>query len=71
MLSLTDTRHRDRRFMEGRRHSWDGRRADGALAIGWVRTKSAKSLGRWLDKEYAQQELRKAGFEIVRTADGR
>jgi hypothetical protein len=42
---------------------WEGSATELAAALGGV---SADSLGRWLGKEYAQRELRKAGFEIVK-----
>jgi Domain of unknown function (DUF927) len=48
----------------GERQSWEGTATELSAALGGV--KSADSLGRWLAKEYAQLELKKAGLEIVR-----
>jgi hypothetical protein len=52
----------------GERQSWEGTATELSAALGGVK-KSAKSLGRWLIKTYAQRELRKAGFEIVKTRE--
>jgi hypothetical protein len=62
-------------FMEGRPR-WIGTAEELTDALGDMLdtgTMSARSLGRRLDKKYARHELRKVGFEIVRTrtADSR
>lgn len=50
----------------GERQSWEGTATELSAALGGVVGKSAKSLGRWLSKEHAHRELKKAGLEIVR-----